>query len=208
MVTFNTNFMCKTTIGFLYRPLILWVDKSSKLACAKGRDYSSSLPIRYVRKKMTESENLEAYSVPRKLPEDVKLKKHKIFEEKVESRAFDGPRRRDRNFNLAEHERLALFNSCGRIGEEEIDVGFLAIDNHMEEPDELSEKHKCTLNELSNGKYQKHASGNRQDAERFAIQLLSTRAFTASELRKKLQGRNFPLETVDMVVGLPKQGIH
>ncbi|KAG9148815.1 hypothetical protein Leryth_024716 [Lithospermum erythrorhizon] len=150
---------------------------------------------------MTESENLEAYSVPRKLPEDVKLKKHKIFEEKVErAELFDGHERPDRNFNLAEHEAISSFNSCDGSGEEEIDVGFLAIDNHMEEPDELSEKHKCTLNELSNGKYQKHASGNRQDAERFAIQLLSTRAFTASELRKKLQGRNFPLETVDMVV--------
>ncbi|KAF7144742.1 hypothetical protein RHSIM_Rhsim04G0010100 [Rhododendron simsii] len=39
-----------------------------------------------------------------------------------------------------------------------------------------------------------------QDAENLAIELLAMRAYTAVELRKKLLGKRFPLDTVDAVI--------
>ncbi|KAK6134202.1 hypothetical protein DH2020_032058 [Rehmannia glutinosa] len=41
---------------------------------------------------------------------------------------------------------------------------------------------------------------NRQDVENLAIELLAARAFTALELKKKLQGKRLPLDIVDAVI--------
>lgn len=44
------------------------------------------------------------------------------------------------------------------------------------------------------------ACENKAEAEKMAIKLLATRAFTAVELRKKLHGRRFPTSTIDAVI--------
>ncbi|BBH04430.1 hypothetical protein Prudu_015571 [Prunus dulcis] len=70
------------------------------------------------------------------------------------------------------------------------DVGY----ELMEEPEEVFE-------ELNTHQVKKcYEKDVLHDAEKVAIKLLATRAFTAVELRKKLHGKNFSLDTVEAVI--------
>ncbi|BBH04431.1 regulatory protein RecX family protein [Prunus dulcis] len=88
-----------------------------------------------------------------------------------------------------------LFNDVEKELEDQIDhlsgdVGY----ELMEEPEEVFE-------ELNTHQVKKcYEKDVLHDAEKVAIKLLATRAFTAVELRKKLHGKNFSLDTVEAVI--------
>ncbi|EYU27470.1 hypothetical protein ABFS82_13G155400 [Erythranthe guttata] len=74
--------------------------------------------------------------------------------------------------------------------DEEVDGDFVAlIDDFVEEPDKIVEdsSKKCSGMQSS-------------DVEKSAIKLLGSRAYTALELKKKLQGKRFPIEIIDAVI--------
>ncbi|KAG5550948.1 hypothetical protein RHGRI_009388 [Rhododendron griersonianum] len=71
---------------------------------------------------------------------------------------------------------------------------------------ECIEEREEVLEELDMYEKNLHTQGvlqvgkTEQDAENLAIELLAMRAYTAVELRKKLLGKRFPLDTVDAVI--------
>ncbi|GAV59641.1 RecX domain-containing protein [Cephalotus follicularis] len=71
--------------------------------------------------------------------------------------------------------------------------------NDARQDDELMEEHEKVVGEIRINQ-QKDIHKAMEDAERSAVELLATRAFTATELRKKLQGKRFPPEIVDAVI--------
>ncbi|KAL0362958.1 UNVERIFIED_CONTAM: hypothetical protein Scaly_1251000 [Sesamum calycinum] len=78
--------------------------------------------------------------------------------------------------------------------EEEIEGDFMAVnDEFIEEPDEIDDNSRKRCVGIQSGY-------RRQDVEKSAIELLASRAFTAVELKKTLQGKSFPLEIVDAVI--------
>ncbi|KAL8033346.1 hypothetical protein ABFX02_13G154400 [Erythranthe guttata] len=77
--------------------------------------------------------------------------------------------------------KAAVDFSKNLVGEE--------VDEFVEEPDKIVEdsSKKCSGMQSS-------------DVEKSAIKLLGSRAYTALELKKKLQGKRFPIEIIDAVI--------
>ncbi|KAK6123851.1 hypothetical protein DH2020_042407 [Rehmannia glutinosa] len=100
----------------------------------------------------------------------------------VDSKNHDACRASDINYGL----NLAV--------EEEMEGDFMALnDEFIEVPEKNVEESSKRCNGIQSGH-------NRQDVEKLAIELLAARAFTALELKKKLQGKRLPLDIVDAVI--------
>lgn len=92
--------------------------------------------------------------------------------------------------------------SHGGAKQEEEVVDDLEImgDETMEEPEDMVQEilinqhtDTCKANSLQ-------AEKGMQDAEKYAVKLLASRAYTAVELRKKMQGKKFPPNVVEAVI--------
>ncbi|KAJ0044420.1 hypothetical protein Pint_03725 [Pistacia integerrima] len=207
------NIGLKISYPFQFRVFVIpWVRKNSAILCAKGKDYSSSAPVKYVPKKFSKTnktenclpiKSLERYEIPKgvdasELRIDVRnggdVKRSIALDEKVRNQS----RMTDNNL---------LFDDSKRAFEEEngdwefIEHGLMEeTEEFIEEPQEVVEEMKirqgkdlCKQDVLRGGT-------TIQDAENLAIKLLATRAFTAVELRKKLNGKKFPSNIVEAVI--------
>ncbi|KAJ8747076.1 hypothetical protein K2173_014483 [Erythroxylum novogranatense] len=158
-----------------------WGKRSTAMLRLKGRDYNnSSVPIRYIPKissKVDDSEN----SLPVKGFEKV------AFTQNLRSTG--------ETFGLDKkaQKRNGIPSSLYEPGKE-INLNF-SIDNNklMKEPEDVNEEmriHKASPFDIK----------TKQDAEKVAVELLATRAFTSVELRKKLCGKKFPPHLVEALV--------
>ncbi|KAL0306220.1 UNVERIFIED_CONTAM: hypothetical protein Sradi_6039300 [Sesamum radiatum] len=185
MAYFPGNFIHGTAIKLQFRVfLIPWVKrKSGIICCAKGRDYSSSFPVKYIPNKSSNNEAREAVSLPQRYLNQ----RHDGTELNVAT--ADIPKnasRRILDVQSMNHDACKV--------EEEIEGDFMAVnDEFIEEPDEIDDNSSKRCVGIQSGY-------RRQDVEKSAIELLASRAFTAVELKKKLQGKSFPLEIVDAVI--------
>ncbi|KAL5735583.1 hypothetical protein ACOSP7_030050 [Xanthoceras sorbifolium] len=255
---------------------ISWVRKNNEILCLKGRDYSSSVPVRYVPKKsskVNESEDtflrksLEKKELDKSLDASYKLrnevvktggrgvKRSVILDEKLRNQnqnqnqnemlsvnnlLFDDDdakqvqklRNRDRdeissknnllfdddaklvqtlqngNGNERSSKNNLLLDVDAKQEFEEVnnDLGVVEL-GRMEESEEVIEEPEEVFEELEIPRekniYEQKvvvAGKSLQDAENVAIKLLATRAFTAVELRKKLNGKKFPPDIVEAVL--------
>ncbi|KAL0353474.1 UNVERIFIED_CONTAM: Kinesin-like protein KIN-14F [Sesamum angustifolium] len=168
--------------------------KSGIICCAKGRDYSSSFPVKYIPNKSSKNEANEAVSLPQRYVN----RRHDGTELNVAT--ADIPKNASRRILDVEsmnHAACSTSNISHGLSfevEEEIEGDFMAVnDEFIEEPDEIDDNSSKRCVGIQSGY-------RRQDVEKSAIELLASRAFTAVELKKKLQGKSFPLEIVDAVI--------
>ncbi|KAM5582749.1 hypothetical protein ABKV19_002930 [Rosa sericea] len=173
--------------------LMPWVRRNSAISCLKNRDYSSSVPARYIPKKSSEVNKSET-SLPAKGSDK------KEFRELSDGFALKSEvkyRRSVQNYKNFD-EKLPYSNSLSNDVEQaspelEDQINHLSgaegDDELMEEPEEVSEE----LNVLQNSK-------TMHEVEKAAIELLAGRAFTAVELRKKLCRKGFSLDTIEAVI--------
>ncbi|KAL2518559.1 regulatory protein RecX family protein [Abeliophyllum distichum] len=194
MAIFPGSFICKTAIQHQYRVfLIPWVKRNSSLNCSNGRDYSASVPVRYIPKKSSKCKD----SLLAKHLED-REKQNTSSELNVQTVEFSNNSHLSFVLNpkTLDHDRMPIED------EEEIEGNFGDLDcEFMEETLEVAEEL-----EINHGKDpgQKcrgiQSSKSKQEVEKLAIELLATRAFTAMEMKKKLLGKRCPLDSVDSVI--------
>ncbi|XP_022886626.1 uncharacterized protein LOC111402496 isoform X2 [Olea europaea var. sylvestris] len=201
MAFFPGNFICKTAVQYQYRVfLIPWLN------CSNGRDYNASVPVRYIPKKSSKCEDSKATSLPAKhLKHREKL--DTVSELNVQRVEFSNNSHRSFVLNpkTLQHDRSPIGNMhCGveLENEEEIEGNFGDLGCElMEEPLEVSEELKVNHGKDPGKKIMGIRAGkSKEEAEKLAIGLLATRAFTAMEMKKKLLGKGFPLDSVDSVV--------
>lgn len=179
----------------LFKDLIFRVKrKSGIICCAKGRDYSSSFPVKYIPNKSSRNEGNEVVSLPQRYLN----KRHDEPELNVATANISkSASRRILDVESMNHDACSTSNISHGLSfevEEEIEGDFMAVnDEFIEEPDEIIDNSSQICLGIQSGY-------SRQDVEKSAIELLASRAFTAVELKKKLQGKSFPLEIVDAVI--------
>ncbi|KAL0443242.1 UNVERIFIED_CONTAM: Kinesin-like protein KIN-14F [Sesamum latifolium] len=166
--------------------------KSGIICCARGRDYSSSFPVKYIPNKSSKNEANEAVLLPQRyLNERYDRTELNVATADISKNAG----RRILDVDSMNHDACSTSNISHGLSfevEEEIEGDFMAVnDEFIEEPDVDNSSKRCLR--IQSGY-------SRQDVEKSAIELLASRAFTAVELKKKLQGKSFPLEIVDAVI--------
>ncbi|XP_007206841.1 uncharacterized protein LOC18774008 isoform X1 [Prunus persica] len=202
----HAGILClKTQFQFPCRVFVMsWAREKIAIKCLKSREYSSSVPVRYFPKKSSQvkkSENYQQTKVSeqkksREFPDAGALKSEvkQCGRGVQKNRGFD---EKPQNQNHVSYKNY-LFNDVEKASPElEDQIDHLSGDvgyELMEEPEEVFE-------ELNTHQVKKcYEKDVLHDAEKVAIKLLATRAFTAVELRKKLHGKNFSLDTVEAVI--------
>ncbi|XP_021818005.1 uncharacterized protein LOC110760120 isoform X2 [Prunus avium] len=202
----HAGILClKTQFQFPCRVFVLsWAREKIAIKCLKSRDYSSSVPVRYIPKKSSQVKKSENYQQTkgseqkksREFPDADALKSEvkQCGRGVQKNRGFD---EKPQNQNHVFYKNY-LFNDVEKASPElEDQIDHLSGDvgyELMEEPEEVFE-------ELNTHQVKKcYEKDVLHDAEKVAIKLLATRAFTAVELRKKLHGKNFSLDTVEAVI--------
>ncbi|KAL5548734.1 hypothetical protein UlMin_003965 [Ulmus minor] len=190
-IGFKTQFQLQCRVFF-----IPWIKKKSAITCLKSRDYSSSEPVRYIPNKISKINKLES-SQPMK-----GIKKEDSFRFSGASELRNGVNVDDghvaeKSFDFDKKPRYQSRMFVGKLllnGAEQDDV--------MEEPKEVAEELRIHQ-EKKRGEMdalQSRSSRTKYDAEKLAVKLLASRAFTAVELRKKLCGKNFSPDTVEALI--------
>ncbi|XP_073157458.1 uncharacterized protein [Henckelia pumila] len=165
MASSPANFIYSTVIKRHFRVfLIPWLKRNTLLCCARGREYCSSFPVKYIPKKCSINENFEPAS---------SLVKNLVEQEKHDSL----------DMNVPGVKSL-------KVGEDKEDDFIAVNDEFTENLDYVGEDYSNIC----------QAGQSQQDVEKSAIELLASRAFTALELKKKLQRKRFPLEVIDALI--------
>ncbi|XP_051128769.1 uncharacterized protein LOC127249806 [Andrographis paniculata] len=159
--------------------LIPWAKINGITGCStQGWDYSSSIPVRYTPKKSLKNSDKEITSLP------VKDwgKRHNVPESNVQR--LDVPENLSSSFCDLESK-----NVKGKMDGDLVTVK----EDFPEKPEEMAADNGKKIGGIQSAYI-------RQDVEKLAIELLSSRAFTALELRKKLRGKRYSSDIVDAVV--------
>ncbi|KAJ4725381.1 Regulatory protein RecX [Melia azedarach] len=189
--------------------LIPWFGKNNAISCAKGRDYSSSVPVRYVPKKNLKINESEIFLPIKGLERNELRKSSDASELRIEvTNSGRGvkrsvtPDRKFQNQNRMTKSSLLLKDAKQEFGEEiNCEHGVIEeSDEVFEEPWEVVEEMKIPQEKDIHYQNMLQAGRAMQDAENFAIKLLATRAFTAVEMRKKLNGKKFPPHVIEAVI--------
>ncbi|XP_059664743.1 uncharacterized protein LOC132311054 isoform X2 [Cornus florida] len=209
MVIFPGNLVCKTS--FWHQRLVLLVPwlKLSQFpgnTCSRCRVYcsSSSFPVRYIPNQSSKAKETKTSPLPITGSEDEEMRSDsdpnisrvEVSNGSHRSFVLDEKSQSQQNQNQT---LINKFTFGTKPGVEEEEVGCdLGIADHklLEDLEELKihqGKDPRNQDALLEGK-------TKQDAENLAIEFLATRAFTAVELRKKLHGKRFHLDTVDAVI--------
>ncbi|KAB8731796.1 hypothetical protein FH972_026434 [Carpinus fangiana] len=162
---------------------IPWVKKNNVTAitCLQSRDYCSSVPVRYIRRRSSKIGKPES-------PLPIKGSKKNEFRDYSDGmqRSFVSDEEKSQNQDQM-LKNTVLFDDAEQDNE------------LMEEPEEVVKKFS-----IHQGKdYEQDEScavKTKQDAENFATKLLATRSFTAVEVRKKLLGKRYSPDTVEAVI--------
>lgn len=194
MAIFRGNLICRASFN-LQSPhtLVPW--------CSGGRAYSSSIPVRFIPKKSskiresetsTQVKGAEVMKVSEKLKlESISLANTlvKVAEVKVVP-------------NKLKLEPIGLENPPGARAELEDKLsseGVMLDEEYMEESSEVIEE-VVIRNEECREQVLLAPGKTKFDAEKLAIELLASRAFTAVEMRKKLLAKRFPVHIIDEVM--------
>ncbi|PHT77430.1 hypothetical protein T459_20952 [Capsicum annuum] len=177
----TVSLIVKASIQLHYRAIIIpWVQKFGTISCSRGRDYST-FPVRHIPKRSNGCQESEA-ALPRKHILDIE--KHGFLDRNIQETEFSvGGRSKYGDIPLhskTQNHKQKFFTSL----DDEVECG---------EEDEVNEDLV-----LEHGIAETDKA--KQDAERIAVQLLASRAFTAVELKKKLLGRKFTLNVVNSVI--------
>ncbi|XP_012078480.1 uncharacterized protein LOC105639134 isoform X2 [Jatropha curcas] len=163
---------------------IPWVKRSPAILYLKSRDNSSSsLPIRYVPKQSPKVNELE-----KSLPV-------KGYEKSINGvgRTFvSGAKAQNKR-----HKESVVFDDAKEGLEQEFNNVEMIQTELMEEP---RDEESGIQNSRDSTKKNAQAGKTMLDAEKMAIGFLAKRAFTAVELRKKLQAKRFPPYTVESLL--------
>ncbi|KAF3945150.1 hypothetical protein ACB098_06G009800 [Castanea mollissima] len=182
MAALAGNLSSRISSQLQYRVLLIpWVKKSNATAitCLQSRDYGSSVPVRYIPKKSSKVNKPES-----PLPIKGSKKPSNRSDTMQRSIVFDEDKSRNHN---------QMFKDNVLLDDFERDYEF------MEETEEVIEK--SSIHQRKDSKQDVScAFESKQDAEKLAIELLATRAFTAVEMRKKLHGKRFSPDTVESVI--------
>ncbi|KAL4280339.1 hypothetical protein GQ457_03G022710 [Hibiscus cannabinus] len=183
---FNPSF--RTTATFQFRAFsIPWVNGNKAIFCLKEKEYSSSVPVRYIPKKPLETEEPETSSHSKALTnnEPHKNPASNAFRRKLTNNRSSivdkKPPTRTRMF-----KKNALYDDVKQDHET------------REKPEELFEE--MPQGQDITGKNLLQVCKRTLDAEKSAIELLAARAYTAVELRKKLLGKRFLPDIVETVI--------
>ncbi|KAL6975144.1 hypothetical protein U1Q18_023939 [Sarracenia purpurea var. burkii] len=206
MAILGGNFLCKTSFGLQCRVLLIpWMKKSRDIRCSNGRANSSSFPVRYIPRKTLNAEELQTSSTTMKDPQDnainngwdqneLRLEDPNCRKGLQRSLVFD---KKSQNQN----GRPVHYFTYDGNAEEEIDYDEgIEVSKCIEEPEEVVEELGISQGKNPPNQSVLQAGETKQDADKLAIELLATRAYTAVELRKKLHGKRFPLDTIDAVI--------
>ncbi|KAL6562484.1 hypothetical protein OROGR_003491 [Orobanche gracilis] len=175
--------------------MISWAKRSNAVSCcAKGRDYSSSFIVKYIPKRSGENKENGRASLPVTQLETrhngSELNLARVDLSKYSSREF-----LDVNSNNHGSSRASDLDSGLSLAVEEEIEGYSTTSD-----DELLEETENFVDDSSKAPSGIQPDHSRQAVEKLAIELLASRAFTALELKKKLQAKRFPLDIVDVVI--------
>ncbi|XP_058114809.1 uncharacterized protein LOC131257896 [Magnolia sinica] len=217
MLALAGNLSIQISIELRSRSLIFsWIKKSSTISCCRA--YQSSGPVRYTPKK---------YSLGRENQnsQHTKSSKEKAIDRSSDSSFSKATFSHDRTvthrlsnandgsqYQFSSAERISdaeTMNSSNMIGgmvefsnlEDDTGHDQEVMDHHLIDE---AEQHNGEFNiSDDNGVFEKdatHAGKTKQDAEKMAVEVLATRAFTTVELQKKLNGKKFPPDIIKAVI--------
>ncbi|KAL8142154.1 hypothetical protein V2J09_015186 [Rumex salicifolius] len=195
--------------------LLVLLKPNCNVRCPKGRQYgSSSMPVRYIPKKLREAETSESFSGSETKSLNTRSKssgveKPKISDspnyEKFVSSSSNSFRHEIRDANLYTNGGAfkgfnnLLMDEKPDVDEEMgYDIGNLDCQS-MEEFEDFDEE--LEVRSISaKGELRVQDSKTKTDAAKKAVELLAGRAFSAMELRKKLLAKRFPSNIIDAVL--------
>ncbi|MBA0596999.1 hypothetical protein Gorai_013797, partial [Gossypium raimondii] len=184
--------------------------------CLKEKEYSSSVPVRYIPKKSLETEEPETSSHSKGLSKNESRKSaaSNVFGRKFTNNEGSVIDKKSQT-RSGMFKKIALYDDVqqGMNDSEHVVVSnpsglLLGIDG-----DEIMEKPVEAVEEVPQGqninrKNPLQACKRMSDAEKSAIELLAARAFTAVELRKKLLGKRFDPDIVEtLITDLQNRGL-
>ncbi|XP_023535545.1 uncharacterized protein LOC111796953 isoform X2 [Cucurbita pepo subsp. pepo] len=204
-MTAMAGFSVRASIQLQLRALsIFWVKKSGVVTCLNARVYSSSGPVRYTPKRSLNDKKSRTPSTPEIVNGNDFSSKLDVNSPRIEVKHRGAVRRsnfcdkfRDQNPN--EKKNYSAGGSMAGL-EDEFHDNLSYVDDHLQEPKAVCETENIYGKKRYDGKVDLRGNKSRQDAEKLAIELLATRAFTAVELRKKLLGKRFSLDTAEAVI--------
>ncbi|EXB97667.1 Regulatory protein recX [Morus notabilis] len=192
--------------------LIPWVKNKGAITCLRNRDYSSSVPVRYIPKKSSQSNKLDG-SEPMKVSEKREFCEFPQVSPLSNDELSHGGGtgnvvKKSFNFDMKpQYQSPMLLSNLHFNDAEQDDImeepAEIAEDDYaLEEPEEVAEE--LSIHQ-QNGCFepdvlQPLGNKTKQDAENMAVKLLAARAFTAVELRKKLCGKRFCPKIVEAVI--------
>ncbi|KAK6229926.1 hypothetical protein SCA6_018877 [Theobroma cacao] len=196
MSTFVGNLGFKISSSLQFRVFsIPWVNGKKAIYCLKEREYSSSVPVKYIPKKSLETK------VPESSPHSKGLRKNESHKS-CDWNAFGSKSTNNRSSIVDEKSQTR-----SRMFEESV------LHDDVKQDHEIMAKSLEAVEEMHqgqdiNGMNVLQVSKRMPDAEKLAIELLAARAFTAGELRKKLLGKRFHPDIVDAVINdFQKRGL-
>ncbi|OMO83792.1 Regulatory protein RecX [Corchorus capsularis] len=209
MSTFAGNIGFRISSNLQFRVFsIPWVNGKKAIFCLKEREYSSSVPVRYIPKKTLET------NVPETSLHSKSLRNNNSCTSSP-SNTFGGKSANDgssfvdqksqtRNrmtkknvpYGDVKHGMLKSYITFSDL--EKINCSVLIDHERKENPMEaLKEMHQGLV---ARGNNVLQVCKETLDAEKLAIELLAVRAFTTVELRKKLLGKRFQPHIVEAVI--------
>ncbi|CAK9145067.1 unnamed protein product [Ilex paraguariensis] len=202
------NFLSKTATELQCRVLLIpWVKKKSVIMCSKSKDYSSSVPVRYIPNKSAKTEKLQASSPVDGLEDRKEITMTDLKVSRVEfpsggKSLWRNSKSQYQNQNQNQMPVSNLTFDFKSEVEKEVNHDLEGGDyDFMEEPEEIVKELESFQEKHHNAVVGIQAGKSKQDVEKMAVELLATsRAFTSVELRKKLLRKKFPLDTVDAVI--------
>nr|KJB63085.1 hypothetical protein B456_009G452100 [Gossypium raimondii] len=182
----NLSFKISSTLQFRVFSFP-WMNGNKAIFCLKEKEYSSSVPVRYIPKKSLETEEPETSSHSKGLS---KNESRKSAASNVFGRKFTN--NEGSVIDKKSQTRSGMFKK-------------IALYDDVQQGDEIMEKPVEAVEEVPQGqninrKNPLQACKRMSDAEKSAIELLAARAFTAVELRKKLLGKRFDPDIVETLI--------
>ncbi|MBA0625482.1 hypothetical protein Godav_010673 [Gossypium davidsonii] len=190
----NLSFKISSTLQFRVFSFP-WMNGNKAIFCLKEKEYSSSVPVRYIPKKSLETEEPETSSHSKGLS---KNESRKSAASNVFGRKFTN--NEGSVIDKKSQTRSGMFKK-------------IALYDDVQQGDEIMEKPVEAVEEVPQGqninrKNPLQACKRMSDAEKSAIELLAARAFTAVELRKKLLGKRFDPDIVEtLITDLQNRGL-
>lgn len=199
------GFSIRASVQLQHRVLsISWVKKSGVFTCLKARVYSSSGPVRYIPKRTLNDKKSKTHSTPDIVNGNDFSSGLDVTARRIEVKHRGAVRRSNFNDILRDQNQYEKENypaGGSMLGlEDEFDDNLSHVHDLLQEPEAVDEELNIYDKKCYDGNNDLRGNKNKQDAEKLAIELLATRAFTAVQLRKKLIGKRVSPVAVEGVI--------